>query len=111
MAKAISHSAAILHRAQTGRLPKLCLLWKCGLLIDQLIQAEIGRWLDVNHSKVHSDLRVLDDVLAVYREMLATRPWVRRPDGRAEADLLVGYKPWQNQLSGAQMPYPNMQTQ
>lgn len=71
---------------KAGRLLLLYLLREHEVLGDEVSQSEIARWFNVNRSTIHKDLRVMDDVLAVYRELLATQPWV---DSRDASDVVA----------------------
>lgn len=65
------------HTTKAGRMLLLYLLRQDGVL-DDVTQADVARWLEVNRSTIHKDLAAIDETLATYRELLAAQPWLRR---------------------------------
>lgn len=61
--------------SKAGRLLLLYLLREAGVIDGQTLQA-IGDVLSVNRSTILRDLRVLDQVEAEYRRLLAVQPWL-----------------------------------
>ena len=75
--------------SKAGRLLLLYLLRDRGLLGDDVSQSDLARWLGVNRSTVHKDLKAIDGVIELYRELETTQPWIKRFYSTAEAaDLL-----------------------
>ncbi len=75
--------------SKAGRLLLLYLLRDRSLLGDDVSQSDLARWLGVNRSTVHKDMKAIDEVVELYRELETTQPWVKRFYSTAEvADLL-----------------------
>jgi len=62
-------------RGKAGRLVLLLRLREAGVLENQTLQA-LAEVLGTNRSTILRDLRVLDEVEAEYRRLMATQPWV-----------------------------------
>ena len=78
--------------SKAGRLMLLLRLRDAGVLEDQTLQA-IGDELGVNRSTILRDLRVLDQVEAEYRRLMAEQPWVRCELTVSEFSREVGASP------------------
>ena len=76
--------------SKAGRLLLLYLLRDRGLLGDEVSQSDLARWLQVNRSTIHKDLKTIDDVVELYRDLETTQPWVKRFYTTAEAADLLG---------------------
>lgn len=62
---------------KAARMAVLLELQRDGVL-NELTQAELGRFFDVDRATILRDLLVLDDVEREYRRMMATQPWITR---------------------------------
>jgi excisionase family DNA binding protein len=75
--------------SKAGRLLLLYLLRDRGLLGDEVSQSDLARWLQVNRSTIHKDLKTIDEVVALYHDLETIQPWVKRFYSTTEvADLL-----------------------
>lgn len=76
--------------SKAGRLLLIYLLRDRGLLGDEVSQSDLARWLEVNRSTIHKDLKTIDEVVELYQELETTQPWVKRFYSTAEAADLLG---------------------
>lgn len=76
--------------SKASRLLLLHLLREAGVIGDEATQSDIARWLGVNRSTVHKDLRAIDAAIALYRELEASQPWVRRYYSTSETAVELG---------------------
>ena len=65
-------------RSKAARLLLLYLLRNDGVIEYRGARADIARWLGVNRSTITRDLRELDKMLAIYGDLAARQPWIRR---------------------------------
>lgn len=65
-------------RSKAARLLLLYLLRNDGVLNYRGARSDVARWLGVNRSTITRDLRELDKMLAIYGDLAARQPWIRR---------------------------------
>lgn len=74
----MTHLDARRTRSKAARLLLLYLLRRDGVLSYRGAQSDLAHWLGVHRSTITKDLRELDKTVAIYNDLLARQPWVRR---------------------------------
>ena len=65
-------------RSKAARLLLLYLLRADDVLNYRGARSDVAAWLGVHRSTITRDLRELDKMLAIYGDLAARQPWIRR---------------------------------
>jgi predicted transcriptional regulator YheO len=65
-------------RSKAARLLLLYLLQRDGVLNYRGAQTDVAQWLGVHRSTITRDLRQVEAALAIYADLAARQPWIRR---------------------------------